>query len=494
MPHPNIVFIMCDSMDGRAMGCMGQKAAHTPNLDRLAAGGTLFTDAYTNNPICTTSRASMFSGLYNFNCKAWNLYKGLEPGDHTLFDALTDAGYDVHTYGKTDYLSGGHTVRARVSAWTSTASIMKPNYIPKAPVIESNENRERGERDWGRLRDFLSGVEEQAASGKPFFSFIGFDAPHPNFRTNQRYMKLIDLDAIEIPPRDEEPLHPVLHYHNIVKNWQHGTDDAMVRKVRGVYYAMIAELDEIVGEVLAKLEALGLAEYTYVVFTSDHGEMCMEHGTWYKSTHYEPSARVPLIVRGPGIAKGARHGDLVSLIDMYPTVCDMIGAQGRADADGLSLLPILTGCELIAGGEALRRDCVFSEYHDSAINSSAFMLRRGNYKYIAYPNYPGLVPMLFDLADDRWELHNLAHERPELAAEMDALLRGVCDYEKVVAEVTIYDKKAFARWRESELQAGTYQATMDRIFSGFDFSKEAVPPAAWTDGDEEAIARWMQSP
>jgi len=116
MPTPNIVFIMCDSMDGRAMGCVGQKAAYTPNLDRLAADGALFTDMYTNNPICTPARASMLSGRYNFNCKAWNLYKALEPGDHTLFDVLSNAGYDVKTYGKTDYLSGGHSVRARVSA------------------------------------------------------------------------------------------------------------------------------------------------------------------------------------------------------------------------------------------------------------------------------------------------------------------------------------------------------------------------------------------
>jgi len=477
-------------MDGRAMGCMGHRAAHTPNLDRLAAGGALFTDAYTNSPICTPARASMLSGRYNFNCKAWNLYKALEPGDHTLFDVLTGVGYDVRTYGKTDYLSGGHTIRARVSAWTSTASIMKPNYIPKVPVIDRDENREHSVRDWGRLRDFLSGVEEQAASGKPFFSFIGFDAPHPDFITNEYYMNKIDMDAIEIPPRDEEPLHPVMEYHRVNKNWRHGIDDAMVRTVRGVYCAMIAQLDEVVGEALSKLEALGLAEDTYVIFTSDHGEMCMEHGTWYKSTHYEPSARVPLIIQGPGVAKGARHGDLVSLIDLYPTMCDMIGAKGSDNADGLSLFPLTTGKE-----QRLDRDCVFSEYHDSAINASAFMLRKGNYKYIAYP---GLIPvlwppMLFDLERDRWELHNLAGERPELADEMDALLRGICDYEKVFEEVVAYDKKAFAGWREGELKAGTYRENMDRIFSGFDLPKEAVPPSAWTGEDEKAIARWMES-
>ena len=362
---------------------------------------------------------------------------------------------------------------------------MKPNYIPKAPVIDTNERREHSERDWGRLRDFLSGVEEQAASGKPFFSFIGFGAPHPNFRTNEYYMRKIDMDAIEIPPRDEEPLHPVMEYHKINKNWRHGTDDEMVRKVRNVYCAMLAQLDEVVGEVLAKLDALGLADDTYVIFTSDHGEMCMEHGTWYKSTHYEPSARVPLIVRGPGVAKGARHGDLVSLIDMYPTVCDMIGVPGRADADGLSLLPLLTG------GSTLQRNCVFSEFHDSAINASAFMLRKGKYKYIVYP---GFEPMLFDLEGDRWELRNLAGERPALAAEMDALLRGICDYDKVFGEVMAYDKKAFAQWRESELKAGTYHETMDRIFLGFDLPKEAVTPGAWSGEDEAAILRWMRSP
>jgi len=166
-------------------------------------------------------------------------------------------------------------------------------------------------------------------------------------------------------------------------------------------------------------------------------------------------------------------------------VCDMIGVPGRADADGLSLLPLLTG------GSTLQRNCVFSEFHDSAINASAFMLRKGKYKYIVYP---GFEPMLFDLENDRWELHNLAGKRPGLAAGMDALLRGICDYDKVFGEVVACDKRAFAQWRESGLKDGTYRENMNWIFSGFDRPKETVPPGAWTDEEEKAIVRWMELP
>lgn len=119
------------------MGCMGHAATRraTPNLDALAAGGVLFRNAYTNNPICCPSRASMWSGQFTHHCEGWNNYKGLEPDTPTFRTRLDAAGYRTQTFGKTDYLSGHHTVRARVSPWTRAANIRRPAYNMHGPKI-----------------------------------------------------------------------------------------------------------------------------------------------------------------------------------------------------------------------------------------------------------------------------------------------------------------------------------------------------------------------
>jgi choline-sulfatase len=247
---------------------------------------------------------------------------------------------------------------------------------------------------------------------------------------------------------------------------------------------MIAEHDEMIGELLAELDALGIAEDTYIILTSDHGEMNMEHEQFYKMNLYEPSARIPMIIKGPDIIKGAVQRKFASLIDIYPTICDMAGGLANSDIDGLSLLPLLKG------EGSFDRDFVFGEYHDSTLNTSAFMIRRGDYKYITYPGYK---PMLFDLANDKWEVHNLASELTELVSEMDSLMRSVCDYEKVADEVKAYDRLSFAEWREQQLADGTYYDLMSLVFSGWDglSLNDQKPAKRWSEDDEKAITKWL---
>ena len=148
--RPNVLFIQCDSMDGRAMGYMDHPAMRqaTPNLDALAHRGVLFRNTYCNNPICCPSRASMWSGLYTHVCEGWNNYKGLEEDTPTFRDQLAAGGYLTQTFGKTDYLSGRHTIRARVTPWTRSARIMRPSHRMRAPrILEDNRSRVH-ERDW----------------------------------------------------------------------------------------------------------------------------------------------------------------------------------------------------------------------------------------------------------------------------------------------------------------------------------------------------------
>lgn len=480
----NILFIHTDSWDGRVMGCMGHPAMRqaTPKLDALSRRGVLFRNAYCNNPICCPSRSSMWSGLYTHHCEGWNNYKGLSETDPTFRTRLDEGGYLTQTYGKQDYLSGSHSIRARVSAWTRSANIVRPQYRMGPPRILQTDNARIHGSDWSDVDRCVRWLREVAGSDdRPFMLYLGIRAPHPPFTTSPRYLEMIDEAGVTIPRADEQD-HPVMQYQRAVKNWMHGFSDEMVRKVRRIYFAMCAEVDAMVGRLLTALEQRGLTDSTYVIFSSDHGENAMEHRQFYKMNLYESSAHVPLIVAGPGVQEGTEVAGLVSLVDIYPTLMDMAGLDAPGGLDGHSLMPELTG------QSSDRPDWVLSEYHDTSCNTGSFMLRRGAWKYI---HFVGYQPQLFNLNHDPDEVRNLAELRPDLVREMDALLHKMVDCEAVDAKVKAYDKQSFRQWRRQMKAKGVYEATMARIFAGWDDLGEApIPP--WTQEDEKLIDRWLE--
>lgn len=238
-----------------------------------------------------------------------------------------------------------------------------------------------------------------------------------------------------------------------------------------------------VGAVLAALKKQGLSDSTYVIFTGDHGENATEHHQVDKMNYYESAARVPLIIAGPGVRKGLQVNTPVSLIDIFPTVMDMAQTPGPRGLDGHSLLPLCTG------EPSKHPDWVFSEFHAYTQNTGSFMLRRGDWKYIAYV---GCEAQLFNLKEDPAEVRNLARSRPEVVQTMDRFLRSIVDYEAVDAMAKEYDKRSFRAWRSEMKAKGTYEETMARIFSGFDYlAPQQVKP--WTAKDDRQITRWLES-
>jgi len=470
----NVLFIMCDSMDGRVMGCMGDGAAHTPNLNRLAGEGVLFRHHYCNSPLCVPSRASAWSGLHTHKCEGWNNNKGLEREDRTFNSDLLAGGYLTQFIGKNDYLSGGHTVGARVGAWTRSSGVRLPMISgQKFEILKPEPDpRKVKEPDWKKKNECEKWLEEYAASDRkqPFLLYCGLTFPHPSYRTSEYWRSRIDAKKIAVPPKDTEPWHPAVKYMKIIKSANRDFTNDLIIGVRQTYRAMVAEVDCITGELIKKLEDLELRDSTYVIFCSDHGDMQMEHNLTHKQCLFEGAVHVPLIIAGPGVRKGAVVNNLVSLVDLYPTLMDMASLPAPKGLDGRSLMPLLRG-----ESDPGRPDWVLSQYHGDYSDTGSFMLRQGDWKYIAWAGYE---PQLFNLKDDPWEISNCARQRPDVVKKMDTNLGEVVDVEATDAKVKAYDKASFRQWR-SEQNEKDYWDFMKNLYRGF------------SDKDQRLIDEWI---
>ncbi len=469
MPHPNIIVFMTDSMDGRVMRHLGHPAAHTPNMDRLAARGASFSNAYCNSPQCAPSRASYWSGQYVHRVQAWNNPAGLPMDAPTFGTHLQDAGYGLHVFGKTDYRVGGHSLKARLTAWMRSANIKRPhNPRPQATVLEPDTPRAH-EGDWNQIDNACQFLANYSTDDPPYFLYPSTNVPHPPFRATPHWLDTIDPAAVTLPPYESD-LHPVMDYMSVTKNTHGHFTDEEILAIRRHYFAMVAETDAMLGQVLDTLEATGQLDNTYIIFASDHGEMNMEHRQTLKNALYEASARVPLIVAGPGLQQGVISDQLVSLIDLFPTLMDMAGLEHPQGLDGHSLIPLCRG-------EATNRpDYVFSEYHSNFSNTGIAMWRQGPWKYIRYAGY---APQLFNLDDDPEEINDLAQTHPEVVQRLDARLESLVDFDDADHRAKLDDRQNFQTWRQS-LTPAEYNEAMTNAHQGH-----------WTPADTHHLEAWQ---
>jgi choline-sulfatase len=267
----------------------------------------------------------------------------------------------------------------------------------------------------------------QRPDQRPFLLVVSFTSPHDPWEVRARHWEMygddeIDLPAVAAIPRLKADPHS-LRLRAMCGLDDRPLDAAEIRRARHGYYAAVSYMDERVGEVTAALERTGLDGETVVAFTADHGEMGGERGLWFKMSFFEGSARVPLLVRGPGIAAG-RAGGPVSHLDLAPTLAELTGTPlGGAEFEGRSLVSALRGRDPGAA-------TVVSEYLAEGVTQPAVMLRRGPYKYIRCPGDPD---QLYDLAADPRELVNLAPD-PE-HGEACSQLRSESDERWDLAEL-----------------------------------------------------------
>lgn len=441
MAGSNMLFIMADEHSKRVYGAYGNEVVQTPNLDRLAASGTVFDAAYTNCPICVPARASFATGRHVHQIGNWDNafpYDGTPPswghrlqqGGHRCdsigklhYRAAEDpAGFDneilpLHVLNGQGDLQG--MLREPPPRRASTAQLAGD----AGPGDSTYLNYDRKIRD-----EAVSWLEARAGQpeDKPWCLFVSFVCPHFPLVAPREFFDLYPLDRLPMPalraPGDF-PDHPVLRKLREVQNYEdHFKDEQHVRKALAAYYGMVSFLDDNVGRILAALDASGLGQDTVVVYTSDHGDNLGVRTFWGKSNMYDESAAVPMVVSGPGVPVGKRIGTPVSLVDAYQTIVE--GAGLELTPDELGGLP---GRSLLRIAHEPDHDrAVFSEYHAVASITGIFMVRFGRYKYV---HYHGYRPQLFDLSADPMETRDLALEpgNEALLAEGLRRLRAICD-------------------------------------------------------------------
>lgn len=437
----NLVILMSDEHNRNVLGCYGHPFVQTPNLDRLAAQGTMFSDAYCNSPICVPSRASFATGRYVHQTGHWDNahpYCGTPLSWH---HAVRDAGFDSVSIGKLHFRGGDDNGFSEeilplhvLNGIGDLKGLVRRPLPDKKGAEAMARDAGRGESGYCRydkaIRDSaVSWIRQNRATGRPFVLFVSFVMPHfplvapAEFYDLYEHLPLAALrEGLDAPPPD----HPALRETRRYMGYDQHFDDT--RRAIGLraYFGMVSAIDAFAGEILDELDRDG-AQDTAVIYTSDHGEGLGNHGFWGKSTMYEDSVTVPLILRGPGVSAGHRCATPVSLIDIFPTVLDATGADGPDDLPGRSLF------ELARGADEPDRS-VFSEYHAAGAPTGVFMLRRGRMKLI---EYAGMVPQLFDLKADPGEMNDLASD-PAHAAALDELrreMRRICDPEAVNQQV-----------------------------------------------------------
>ena len=417
---PNILVICSDQHNPAVTGCYGDAVIDTPNLDRLAREGTVFENAYCNQPICVPSRMSFMTGKYPSRIGVLGNGSVLDSRVPTYAHMLAGAGYRTVLAGRMHFVGPDqlHGFQERVgSDYTAyafhCAKINRYNPLTGLlgnggrpdPLLEVGQGvtctQQMDKDTTAAATEWLQAYEESDVDG-PFMMTVGYFSPHcPYIVEEEYYRKYLDRVTPAEGTKDElDALHP---YH---KRYRETIEidripEENLRKATAAYYGLVDLLDDEIGKLIDVLERTGLLDTTVILYFSDHGEMLGEHGRWHKQTFFEASSRVPLIFRAPeSLRPGSRVATPVSLVDVFPTICELAGREVPFEVDGSSLLT--------------PRDeerPVFVEFHDSF--GSHRMIRRGRWKLNYYAGFETYE--LFDLIEDPHEKVNLSGN-PEYAA------------------------------------------------------------------------------
>jgi choline-sulfatase len=444
MRPTNLLFILSDEHNKRVTGCYGHPMVRTPNLDALAGRGTRFTSAYTNCPICVPARASFATGRYVHQVRCWDNAIAYEGEPASWGHRLMQQGHRVVSIGKLHYKASKPEANGFdeeilplhiVNGVGDLLGLIRDELPRRMGALRLGPEAGAGESEYTHydrsiVDETVKWLRHEAPRhrDRPWALYVGFVSPHFPLIAPPAFYELYPEAAVPWPALydpAERPRHPFIDAMRRCLCFDEPFDAPMVRRAIAAYLGLVSFLDDNVGTILRALEETGLAEHTRVVYSSDHGDNLGTRGLWGKSTMYEESAGVPMIVAGPDVPAAAVCDTPVTLADGFPTFIQALGAEpDPADRDlpGVSLLDV-------ARGQVPRRT-ILSEYHAAGAITASYMIRHGRYKYV---HYVGMPPMLFDLAADPHERTDLAPDpsRAPLVAECEKKLRELLDPEAV---------------------------------------------------------------
>ena len=485
MPRqPNIVVVMADQLAPQFTGTYGHGIVRTPHLDALAARGTRFDAAYCGSPLCAPSRASFMTGMLPSRIGAFDNAAELPSSIPTFAHHLRNAGYRTCLSGKMHFVGADqlHGFEERLTTdvypadhawtpdWENPDERIDKWYHNMDSVLEAGTAATTFQIEYDDEVAFLARrrIFEFAMTGaSPFCMVVSFTHPHDPYVARPEWWDLYEGAEIDIPTGTvaDDP-----HSKRIARGVEADrvvpTED-QIRRSRRAYFANVSYIDDKLGEIVRTLEEARLLDDTIIVFTADHGDMLGERGLWYKMSFFEHSARVPLVLAGPGVRCGA-ISEPCSLMDLLPTFVDIAASSedvGSAPpalpetVDGRSLWPLLTGAlaDDPDGGEAI------GEYCAECASHPLMMIRRGRWKYVHCEADPA---QLFDIAADPSESRNLATD-PEHAARVDAFeaeIRQRWDTGRIRADVLASQRRrrvVHAAMETGALTSWDYQPRRD---------------------------------
>ncbi len=480
MDKPNILIVMTDHQ--RADTVLPEGPCITPNLDGLAASGLLLSNVYCPSPHCCPSRATFHTGLYPTRHGVWNnicndqaLSRGLNEGVRCWSEGLAEAGYDMTYVGKwhvstrttpadhgwNERRVGGHRPGEHGTAWEhyervaagpdptrrGEGEILRPGY----GTYRTYGTAEEPTHDDRLTEAGIEALGELAGSSGPWCLDVNLAAPHDPYNVPGRFLDLYDPDEIALPASYADEMADKPRIYKRMRDMRFGQlSEREVREGIRHFRAMCSCIDEQFGRILTALDATGQAGNTLVLFVSDHGDYCGEHGLFCKGIPcFDGAYHVPGVLRWPaGIAEpGRRVEALVSLADFAPTFLELAGADIGQRFTGASLVPFLRGRQPDTWRDAIHTQCNGVELYYTQRS-----VRTPEHKYV----FNGFDDdELYDLRNDPDEMVNLAADgamaeiKRELVGRMWRFARAEGD-----AAINNYITVSLAPWGPAEALRG----------------------------------------
>ncbi|TFH36970.1 MAG: DUF229 domain-containing protein [Bacteroidia bacterium] len=437
MIRPNILFIAVDDLRPE-LGCYGNQDIVTPNIDRLAGAGVVFSNAFCQSAVCNPSRASLLTGLRPEATRVHDLYTSFRdsiPDVVTLPQYFKNNGYTTAAIGKIfhntlpDTLSWSEPklyvegfpfdpdavyfsdenlayIESRRQQFIASGDTRRIDqfgkwYI-KASATECKDLPDNAYYDGAQTDIAIEKLRSLGESEKPFFLAVGYYRPHLPFNAPKKYWDLYKREDIPLADNPYLPANMPSMAINNLRELTGYTDfkgspgplegtlsEDEIRLLRHGYYASVSYVDAQVGRLIDQLEKVGLIENTIIVLWGDHGWKLGEHNSWGKMTNFEIDTRVPLVIRAPGMAgNGKSSPGLVEFVDIYPTLCELSGLEVPSSLEGISMKPLLEEVELPW------KSAVFSQFLREGIWRGAdgntymgYSMRTSRYRYNEWIDY-----------------------------------------------------------------------------------------------------------